>query len=151
MKKLYILHVTVLVFCQTISCRDYNSGHEMVNQVVIDLFQGFSDLNLEKIKSHCTNDFLLFENGAIWNADSLAPGINRRKGSPDFRRINKFDFIKTEITGKTAWTSYYNQAEITSAGKTFRVRWLESAFLVKEKKTWKMKFLHSTVVERNNL
>jgi hypothetical protein len=150
MKKLSFLLFSGLIFCYTVSSQVANSGNKFVEQTVIDLFQGFSELSLEKIKNHCTSDFLLFENGAVWNADSLAPGINRRKNSPDFRRINKFDFIKTEVRGKTAWTSYYNKADITSSGKTFSVRWLESAILVKEKKNWKIKFLHSTELERIN-
>ncbi len=151
MQKISYLLLMGMILCQTVKGQEENAGHKAVNQTIIDLFQGFSDLNLQKIKSHCTTDFLLFENGAIWNADSLAPGINRRKIQPDFRRVNKFGFIRTEVRGNTAWTSYTNQAEITSAGKGFRVKWLESAVLIRTGRVWKVKLLHSTLLERTEL
>jgi hypothetical protein len=151
MQKFTYLLLAGFILFQTVKGQNEEAGKKAVNQTIIDLFQGFSDLDLQKIKSHCTPDFLLFENGAIWNTDSLAPGINRRKSQPDFSRVNKFGFIRTEVRGNTAWTSYTNQAEMTSAGKGFRVKWLESAVLIRTGKEWKIKFLHSTLLERTEL
>jgi ketosteroid isomerase-like protein len=117
-----------------------------VQQAITGVFDGFSAMSLEKIMRHCTPDLILLEDGVVWNADSIATAINRMKGV-DFKRVNSFDFLQTEVRGNTAWTSYYNQADMQINGKTRQVRWLESAVLVKQAGGWKVKLLHSTVID----
>ncbi|MBD0254388.1 MAG: nuclear transport factor 2 family protein [Cytophagales bacterium] len=118
-----------------------------VQQAIIGVFDGFSALSLEKIMRHCTPDVTILEDGVVWNADSIATNFKRMQGV-DFKRVNSFDFLQTEVRGNTAWTSYYNQADVQVNGKPRQVRWLESAVLVKETGGWKVKMLHSTVIER---
>jgi hypothetical protein len=110
---------------------------------VIRLFDGMSAMDNEAIKAELSTDFTLLENGKVWNTDSLTAAINRGKGM-DLKRVNKFEFLKTEEAGNTAWLSYYNTAELEFKGRKIIVRWLESAVLVKEQKKWKIKLLHST-------
>jgi hypothetical protein len=116
-----------------------------VQQAIIGVFDGFSALSPEKIMRHCTPDVTILEDGVVWNADSIAAALNRMKGV-DFKRVNSFDFLQTEVRGNTAWTSYYNQADMQINGTPRQVRWLESAVLVKEAGGWKVKMLHSTVI-----
>lgn len=116
-----------------------------VQQAITEVFDGFSALSLEKIMRHCTPDVTILEDGVVWNADSIAAAFMRMKGV-DFKRVNSFDFLQTEVRGNTAWTSYYNQADVQANGKARQVRWLESAVLVKEADGWKIKVLHSTVI-----
>lgn len=114
---------------------------------VIRLFDGMSAMDNEAIKAELSTDFTLLENGKVWNTDSLTAAINKGKGM-DIKRVNKFEFLKTEEAGNTAWVSYYNTAELEFKGKQIIVRWLESAVLVKEQRKWKIKLLHSTELKR---
>jgi ketosteroid isomerase-like protein len=116
-----------------------------VQQAITGVFDGFSALSLEKIMRHCTPDVTILEDGVVWNADSIATAMKRVQGM-DFKRVNSFNFLQTEVRGSTAWTSYYNQADMQINGKARQVRWLESAVLVKEAGGWKVKVLHSTVI-----
>lgn len=116
-----------------------------VQQAIAGVFDGFSALSLEKIMRHCTPDVTILEDGVVWNADSIATAFKRMEGV-DFKRVNSFNFLQTEVRGNTAWTSYYNQADVQVNGKPRQLRWLESAVLVKESGGWKVKVLHSTVV-----
>jgi ketosteroid isomerase-like protein len=116
-----------------------------VQQAIKGVFDGFSALSLQKIMRHCTPDVTILEDGVVWNADSIATAFKRMEGV-DFKRVNSFNFLQTEVTGKTAWTSYYNQADVQVNGKARQLRWLESAVLVKEAGGWKVKMLHSTVI-----
>ena len=118
-----------------------------VQQAIIGVFDGFSALSLAKIMRHCTPDVIILEDGVVWNADSIATAFKRMEGV-DFKRVNSFQFLQTEVRGNTAWTSYHNQADVQVDGKARQVRWLESAVLVKESGGWKVKMLHSTVIER---
>ncbi len=116
-----------------------------VQQAITGVFDGFSALSLEKTMRHCTPDVTILEHGVVWNADSIAAAFKRMAGV-DFKRVNSFNFLQTEVRGNTAWTSYYNQADMQINGKARQVRWLESAVLVKEAGGWKVKVLHSTVI-----
>lgn len=114
-----------------------------IQATVIRLFDGMSAMNNEAIKAEVSSDFTLLEDGKLWNTDSLTRAINKGKGM-DIKRVNKFEFLKTEQAGNTAWVSYYNTAELEYKGRQITVRWLESAVLVKEQGKWKIKLLHST-------
>ncbi len=116
-----------------------------VQQAITGVFDGFSALSLEKIMQHCTPDITILEDGVVWNADSIATAFKRMEGVA-FKRVNSFNFMQTEVRGNTAWTSYFNQADMQINGTPRQVRWLESAVLVKEAGGWKVKVLHSTVI-----
>ncbi len=98
------------------------------------------------MKQYATDNFLLLENGAVWNMDTLINKLTRPKGR-SFSQINHLDFMETEVTGSTAWVAYNNAADITIDGKTTTIKWLESAFLVRQGKDWKIRLLHSTVLK----
>ena len=117
-----------------------------VNHVINDIFDGIATLNIEKIKQNCTSDFMLLENGAVWNTDSISKRLNQLK-SISFTRNNHIDFIRTEVNGDAAWVAYNNMADMTVNGEKRMVQWLESAFLVKDGNAWKVKMLHSTLLK----
>lgn len=123
------------------------TSHQKVQNTVADMFQALADLDAAKLLSYCTDDIEILENGERWNLDTLKLKISRT--NPEgFKRINTLDFTDTVVKGKVAWTTYNNRADITRNGKQGHVRWLETAILVREKRTWKMKVLHSTLIER---
>jgi hypothetical protein len=114
---------------------------------VIDFFEGLSVTDINKIRSTCTDDVKILETGLIWNFDSLALRLQKKRPA-DFKRINQLDFLETHIKKDVAWLYYWNQATITANSKTFVVKWLESAVLRKQKDGWKIQLLHSTEIER---
>lgn len=116
---------------------------------VITVFQALADRDFHKMSRNCTADLQVYENGVIWNLDTLKQKINLTKSIPDFLRINTLDFIATRIKGKVGWITYYNQAEVTRNGQHGFVKWLETAILLKEDSGWKMQTLHSTLLQRN--
>jgi hypothetical protein len=140
MKRIYCL----LLFVVSISPALYAQREkENIEMSISKFFDGFSELAINKLKEYSTADFILLENGEVWNLDTLISKISGRKNS-NVRRVNKFEFIKTEQNRKVAWVSYHNTAEFTVNEKQQTVKWLESAVLVKEKGIWKIKLLHST-------
>lgn len=138
MRKIFIFLVLI-----TIGLHAAAQQKNDIQAPVIRLFDGMSAMNNDAIKAELSTDFTLLENGKVWNTDSLTTAINKGKGM-DIKRVNKFEFLKTEQAGNTAWVSYYNTAELEFKGRQITVRWLESAVLVKEQGKWKIKLLHST-------
>jgi hypothetical protein len=118
-----------------------------IEAAIVLFFDGLSELSTEKLKAVTTPDFLLLELGEVWNIDTLLHKMSPMKGVK-FERVNRFEFIKTEQSGNTAWVSYHNWADITvNNNNKYLIRWLESAVLVKDKEEWKIKLLHSTEIK----
>jgi hypothetical protein len=118
-----------------------------VQQVVIKLFDGIAGIDSSEIVTQVTKDFLLLEDGQIWNTDSLIKVLKPMK-TQDFKRTNEFRFVSQQIVGNMTWLVYYNTAHISFNGQKRDVNWLESAVLVKEDDIWKVKLLHSTMLRK---
>jgi hypothetical protein len=108
------------------------------------MFQALSDRDTDKLKSYCTSDIVVLENGIVWNLDTLTQKNNLNKAATDFKRINTIDLIDTKVRNNMAWTIYNNQAEVTKNGQHSLIKWLETAVLIKEGKIWKIEVLNST-------
>ncbi len=122
-----------------------------VQNAVSKLFEAIFELDVNKVKSLCTPNVRILENGSIWNLDSLALRISFRKSIPtDFKRINKMEFIETNVLGEVGRTTYFIYATITYNKYITNVKWLESAVLNKTNMGWKISMLHSTELFRNH-
>lgn len=123
-------------------------AQQTVQSVIRGVFEAISAMDMESVQSYCKPDIKILESGKIWNLDSLALRVNGAKASANLKRVNNIDFLDTRVNGNVAWTYYNNEAIFTSGEKTFSIKWLESAVLVREKGEWKISFLHSTTLER---
>jgi len=144
-KLLLFLLLPSQLFAQQVASND----EQKIKNVIIQLFDGFAQRDFTMVIKQTTPDFLLLENGAVWNNDTIVKKITWSKNNyQSFSRINRIDFIRTEIRGNTAWTCFYNQADIRMDSTARSVRWLESAVLIKENNEWKVQQFHSTVLSR---
>jgi ketosteroid isomerase-like protein len=122
-------------------------SQEAVQNIVLKIFDALANRDTVSLKMYCSPDITLYENGMTWNLDTLIQGIKMNQAT-DFKRINTIDFIDTKVDKDIAWTTYNNQAEIIKNGKHAVIKWIETVILVKDKKSWKVKVLHSTLIKR---
>ena len=139
MKKTFFL-LSFLLFSATLFAQ---KEKEKIEAAIVIFFDGLTDVDSVKLKQITTEGFLLLEQGEVWNMDTMLHKLTIHK-NPNRKRVNSFQFIKTEQKDDIAWVSYFNTAEISTADRKQTVRWLESAVLIKQGKTWKVKLLHST-------
>ena len=119
-----------------------------IKAAVTGMFEGLAELNAEKIKPYITADFLLLESGEIWNMDTIEVKLMQsKKRYREFKRVNSFDFFRWDIHGNTAWISFFNQADIMADGVPRKVKWLESAVLVRKENQWKIQLFHSSLLK----
>lgn len=137
---LFVFSFTINAFCQ--------KEKDNIEASVSKFFDGISEIDPDKLRAYAAADFILLEDGHLWNMDTLVTKISGRKNS-GIKRVNKFQFIKTEQSGNIAWVSYHNTADFSLNEKQQTVNWLESAVLKKEGGRWKIKLLHSTRVVPN--
>ena len=120
-----------------------------IQQTVAKMFQALSFRDSIALKYYCAADVTFYEYGQIWNIDTLIKKAIAMNQSADFERINTFEFINTESNKTTAWVTYRLNSIIAKDAIKTNIQWLETVVLVKQRKHWKVKHLHSTMIKRS--
>ena len=141
--------IILMMFFSTISfCQDSNETDKTrVKNLVIESFDEiWSKLDAENIDKYYTKDFLLLENGEVWNNDSIKNYLdNAMLRKPSLKRMNTIEVIEIKIANKMAWIAYQNYATFSTDNKISRkAHWLESATAILTENGWKLEMLHST-------
>ena len=144
---LFMLLLTVSAAAQTST----KSTEERIKALIVDSFQDiFSNLDPGTLDIYYTHDFLLLENGEVWDINMIKDYMNKaaqQQNQPE--RINSFEFVEIKIEGNMAWTAYHNKASFEKDGNVLgEMNWLESATAIKTEEGWKLQMLHSTVVQK---
>jgi ketosteroid isomerase-like protein len=149
MKKVISLFPAILCITLIQAQQSTTNKQQTVQQTVIKLFDALSNRDSVGLKANSTTDITLYEYGQVWNIDTLILKAITQNQSANFKRTNSFEFINTTVDKTTAWVTYRLQSVIIKDGKQTTVQWLETVVLVKEKKRWKVKHLHSTLIKRS--
>lgn len=128
-----------------------NSDEVEIQNLIQNSFDElFSNLDAEKLGDFYTDDFLLLEQGEVWDKAIILGYFERASQNPNRPvRTNRFEFIQTKVEGNRGWVGYWNYATISKDGQVVQeIKWLESATAVKTEKGWRLDMLHSTRVEK---
>ncbi len=146
--------VTILILLLGSILWAQSANEAEFKKIVENSFQEiWSNMDESTISKYYTEDFLLLEDGEIWNNDSVKVAIKDIKSRFDssenkahkFERINKFEFIKSYSDTNSGWIAYHNYADILMNGNSIaKIHWIETAIFIKEKNGWRMNSLHST-------
>ena len=124
--------------------QEKNDSSKIV-QLLKEDYKTLASWDIEKHKDFCTDDYILIENGEIWNmekeADNYKKNVHRVLGRKDY-----FDFNFVRIFGNTAYTVYYLKSDITEDGKLITKHWNESVIFRKVHGKWKIALIHSTPI-----
>ena len=149
MKKITLLLPAILYITLLQAQSSLTNKQHAVQQVVVKLFDALSNRDSVSLKAHSTIDITLYEYGQVWNMDTLILKAITQNQSVNFKRTISFEFINTAVDKTTAWVTYRLQSVIIKDGKQVNLLWLETVVLVKAKKQWKVKHLHSTLIKRS--
>lgn len=141
MKKIILPIFAILL---TTACEQApNDDPAELKKVLTDYFDGIKTSDFQKMKDVTTADYVLFEDGRIFNNDSL---INVLRGFGNFKGEFTLEILKTNVDNATGNLYYLNKGEFVfndTAHVTYN--WIESATFRKIDDEWKIDFLHSTV------
>ena len=149
MKKIALIILAISFSTVLKSQQLLTKDQQKIQKTVVELFEALSKRDSVNLKTYSTTDISLYEYGQVWNIDTLIRKAIIMNKSTDFKRTNTFDFINTITDKKTAWITYRLSSVITKDGNQTKVNWLETVILQKEKKRWKVKHLHSTLINRS--
>lgn len=141
--------IILMMFFTTISFGQVSNETDktLIKKLVIESFDEiWSKLNSKNIDKYYTKDFLLLENGEVWNNDSITNYLdNALLRKPNPKRTNTIEIIEIKIANRTAWIAYQNYATFSIDNKIIReAHWLESATAILTDNGWKLEMLHST-------
>lgn len=152
----FIVLISIMNFSFSVAQTNTETEIQSVIQNMFqDVFSGHSTASIDK---YFANDIILFEDGIIYNRDSIqemANVINERfdaetANGHKLERKNNFDFLNTTFEENNGFVIYKNQAAFLYDGTTIaKVEWLESAKLERFEGVWKITFLHSTTIKNN--
>jgi ketosteroid isomerase-like protein len=115
---------------------------EKLKKVVMDYFTGIENKDFELMKTLTTDDFVLYEDGSVWNNDSAFMNIKRHI---PFTVKYKLDNFKIYVDSMSGDMTYFNHADfVFKDGSKESLDWIESATFRKTENGWKMNFLHLT-------
>lgn len=141
-----------MLFCATISFgqNTIETDKSYIKNLIIGSFDEiWSELNSKNIDKYYTKDFLLLENGEVWNNDSISDYLDKaalKKPIPN--RVNTIEFIEVKVSEGMAWVAYKNQATFSLNNEIIRkIHWLESATAILTENGWRLEMLHSTRTE----
>jgi ketosteroid isomerase-like protein len=129
----------------TVSCNmaKRTDDPEVLKKVLSDYFDAIKSKDLDKMKSVTTNDFIIFEDGKIWNNDSLMNFIN---SFSSFQGSWTFDYMRATIDELSGNIVYESHGEFIINDTTqMELDWVESATFRKARGSWRLDLLHSTV------
>jgi Domain of unknown function (DUF4440) len=149
MKKISLLLPAILCITLLQAQQSITNNQQAVQQTIVKMFDALSNRDSVSLKAYSTADITLYEYGQVWTIDTLILKAITGNQSVDFKRTNTFDFINTATDKNIAWVTYRLQSVILKDGKQTTVQWLETVVLIKEKKQWKVKHLHSTLIKRS--
>ena len=145
MKNVYFLFVFILL-----SCAQNRQQHQEVDrleaqQVILDYFEAIVNKNYDEVKNLSTADYVLYEDGAVWNNDSLILLIQSMPLASieyEFRDFN----VESDCNG--AFINYLNHGILTLNDSTkVDYNWIESAYVKRVGDELKIDFIHSTVAK----
>lgn len=151
MKKLLSIIITILFTTSSFGQVSTETHKTQLKNLVLESFdQIWSPLDAKKINTYYTKDFLLLENGEVWNNDSIQLYLdNALLRKPNPKRVNTIEVIEIKITNGTAWIAYHNYATFSINDKVVRkAHWLESATAILTENGWMLDMLHSTRINK---
>jgi hypothetical protein len=144
-KILFIITLIGLFSCHE---PDADTKKEELKNILAAYYDGMAKKDLQKLNDLTTANFVMYEEGVIYNNASAIKSI---EGLPPFTVTYKFDSMNATIDKINASAYYVREANLTMKDSTMKdviyppFHFLESATFYKEGKKWKLRFIHSTM------
>jgi hypothetical protein len=132
-----------LVFFTAFGLRKTTDDPELLKKVLTSYFEGIENKDFAKLKALTTDDFVLYEDGAVWNNDSAFMNIKRHIPFTVKYTLSNFKIYVDNASGDM---TYINHADfVFKDSRKLALDWIESATFRKIDGVWKINFLQVTV------
>ena len=141
----YIRVVFISLFLINVGCnskRDGDVAKEELTSLIAEFYAALANKDDAKVKELTAANFVLFDDGLIYNVDQSLEMIRQL---PSFKASFSIDSANAHIGKNDASMYYFRKATFTMADSTYPTsHFLESATFLKVDDEWKIRFMHST-------
>jgi lactoylglutathione lyase len=143
------IFTAVAFFMQLVAVAQEKNDSATIIQLLKDDYKTMQNWDTQKHIAHCTNDYLLIENGEIWN---LQKEIESYKANANriIKRTDSFNILSLKIFGNVAYDVHHLQSVITENNNSIIKVWNESVVFRKEGGRWKIALIHSSLLSSTN-
>jgi hypothetical protein len=134
-----MLSARLLANSQSNQTRD---NPELLKDALVGYFNGIETKDTAKMKAVTTDDFILYEDGLVWDNDSAFMNIRRHLPFTVKYTMDKFKIYVDNMSGDM---TYVNHADFVFSKGKVSLDWIESATFRKIDGIWKMNFLEATL------
>jgi hypothetical protein len=120
-----------------------NDDPEKLKNVLNSFFQGVATQDIAKLRMATTSDFILYEDGRLWNIDSALMNIRSRMPYTVKFQIENMKFFVDRKSGDVTYTNHGDF--VFNNRQKFSLVWVASATFRKINSIWKINFLQATV------
>ncbi len=144
MKKsiIFTFFAAIILFLTAAKPFQAHDDPEQLKKVLINFFNGIETKDFAKLRMATTSDFMLYEDGSIWNTDSAFMNIKRHM---PFTVKYEMKNIKINVDTQSGDVTYTNHADFVFAKGKESLDWVESATFRKINGVWKINFLQATI------
>ena len=107
-----------------------------------NFFNGIETQDFEKLKMATTTNFVLYEDGLVWNLDSAFMNIKRHM---PFKAKYQLTNLKIYADGHSGDATYSNHVDFVFTSGNLSLDWIESATFRKINGDWKINFMQVTI------
>jgi hypothetical protein len=124
---------------------DLSADQKKVVDAVSTMFAAARTEDVAKFDSAIAGGFYIFDEGSRFTGEALMELLKKQHaaGKRYEWNVTKPD---VHVRGDTAWITYVNRGASVTVPARQSSKWLESAFLQKQGRIWKIVFMHSTRV-----
>ena len=139
----------ICLFCLSFSAIAFSQKKDTTTiiQLLKSDYSTLLSMDLKKHMSNCTEDYLLIEDGEIWNMEQESKWY-KDEGNKVTDRKDNFDFKHIRIDGNVAYVVYNLRSDIIKEGNPIQKNWNESTIFRKVNGEWKIALIHSTPIKQ---
>lgn len=136
----------VILWVVIIGAHAQGNDQRLIKEVLLNFFSGIDQKDTVMMRRITTGDFVLYEDGLLWNLDSGNANIRRHL---PFNVGYELSDVVIHVDEHSADARYLNHADFFFRDTTIvSLDWLESATFRKTDEGWKMNFL--SLMQRQN-
>ena len=142
------MRYTLIIFSLLASMQLFSQNQKDSIEIMHLLKSDYKTMVTSDIKTHranCTDDYLLIEDGEIWNMEKEA-AYYKQNEKRVMKREDHFDLHYMKISGDNAYIVYNLKFDIQENGKLIQKNWNESVIFRKIDGKWKIALIHSTKI-----
>ena len=134
---------------QQVAIAQGKSDSATIVQLLKDDYKTMQSWDTQKHIANCTKDYLLIENGEIWNLQKEVETY-KANASRVLKRTDSFNILSVKIFGNMAYDVHHLKSVITENNNSITKVWNESVVFRKEEGRWKIALIHSSLLSSTN-